>query len=483
MQAILIIGVVLLLSSLSSKVLYKYGIPTLIDFLALGIISGPEVLGLVNFNNLSLARQISDFALIFIMFSGGFGTSWKAAKQIAFMSGVLATIGVVVTALIVGLATHLFLGFGLMESLLLGSIVSSTDAAAVFSILRSKKLNLKGNLASTLEVESGSNDPMANMLTVVVLGAIMAKPQNMFVLFGTQLLIGAACGLAFGKLAVWVINRIKLDVDGLYFIVCMGLVLVSFALTGLLGGNGFLSVYIAGIIMGNSRITHRISLIRFFDGITWLMQIMLFFTLGLLSSPSGMRTIWPQGLAVALIIMFVARPIAIFALTSLFKMPIKEKLLVSWVGFRGAAAVVFAIYPLAAGIPGAETIFNIVFFVILLSVLVQGSLLIPIAKKLKLAGPEPTALKTFSDYAGEFHTDLLELDITELSGINGKAIMDIPLPDDVLIVTVKRGDTLITPRGSTVLMTGDTLLLAADSKDRLVEIDKMAKAHGRIHKL
>ena len=213
------------------------------------------------------------------------------------------------------------------------------------------------------------------------------------------------------------------------------------------------------------------------------MQIMLFFTLGLLSSPSGMRTIWPQGLAVALIIMFVARPVAIFLLTSLFKMPFKEKLLVSWVGFRGAAAVVFAIYPLAAGIPGARTIFNIVFFVILLSVLVQGSLLIPIAKKLKLAGPEPTALKTFSDYAGEFHTELLELDITEASGINGKAIMDIPMPDDVLIVTVKRGDTLITPRGSTVLMTGDTLLLAADSKARLVEIDNMAKSHGRIHKL
>ncbi len=483
MQYILLMGLMLLVAAASSKVLYRYGIPTLIGFLALGIISGSEALGVVHFKDYMSARWMSDIALMFIMFSGGFGTSWKAARGSALMAGTLATLGVAITALLTGMGAYLFLGFSMLEVLLLGSIIASTDAASVFSILRSKKLNIKCNVASTLEVESGSNDPMAYMLTVAVLGFMGSGGGNLAATLLSQLIIGAALGYVLGRLAVLLINIIKLDVDGLYYVVALGVVLVTFSLTGILGGNGLLAVYIAGIFMGNSKITHKVSLVRFFDGITWIMQILLFFTLGLLSSPSGIRSVWLDGMVIGLIVMFIARPVAVFLICGAFRRPLNENLLVSWVGFRGAAAVVFAIYPLVAGVPAAERIFNIVFFVILLSVMLQGSLLVPVARKLGLVGEEETVLKTFTDYSGEFHRELLEVEISKDSDMDGKSIMEVPMPDDVLIVTIKRGDQLITPRGSTVILGGDKLLLAADSRRRLEEIDRLARAHGAMHRL
>lgn len=471
MVFLFVAGIILLVCAISSKVLYKYGVPTLIIFLAIGMLMGSDGIGGIYFDDSQLAQDLCNFGLIFIMFSGGFGTSWKAAKPVAFASGVLATLGVVLTALLIGVFAHFALGFTFLEGMLLGSIVSSTDAASVFSILRSKKLNLKNNLAPMLEMESGSNDPIAYMLTTIFLGLIIGEGQNIFLLLFLQITIGVLIGALIGKLGVWLINRINLDIDGLYSIIVIGIAILSYAGTTLLSGNGFLAVYITGLILGNSRLVHKISLVRYFDGLSWLMQILLFFTLGLLVFPSRLPGIALSGLAMAAFITFIARPVAIFAILTIFKRPVKDQLLVSWVGFRGAASIVFATYPLTAGLPVADAIFNIVFFVALVSVLVQGTLFIPIAKKLNLVGEEETVLKTFTDYSGEIHTELLELKLSKESPMADRAIMDLDIPIEILIVMIKRDGKMITPRGATVLKGGDTLMLACDNKKQLIEME------------
>ncbi|MBU5483438.1 potassium/proton antiporter [Clostridium sp. MSJ-11] len=470
MDVLFIAGIILLICAVSSKVLYRYGIPTLVIFLTMGMLMGSDGPGGIYFNDPQLAENLCNVGLIFIMFSGGFGTSWKTAKPVALAAGVLATLGVVLTAFLIGIFAHFVLGFTFLEGMLLGSIVSSTDAASVFSILRSKQLNLKNGLAPMLEMESGSNDPIAYMLTTVFLGLILGESQNIFLLLLTQIAIGVLVGAIIGKLSVWLINNINLDIDGLYSIIVIGTALLSYAGAGLLSGNGFLAVYITGLILGNSRLVHKISLVRYFDGLSWLMQILLFFTLGLLAFPSRLPSVATQGMAVAIFIIFVARPVAIFIVLTLFKKPIKEQLLVSWVGFRGAAAIVFATYPLTAGLPVADEIFNIVFFIALVSVVVQGTLFIPIAKKLDLVAEEETVLKTFTDYSGELHAELLEVTIPEGSKMAGKAIMDLDIPTEILIVMVKRGRKLITPNGATIVEAGDIIMMAGDNKVQLMEM-------------
>ncbi len=476
MEVLMIAGAILLVCAISSKVLYRYGIPTLIIFLAIGMLMGSDGPGGIYFDDSLLAQNLCNFGLIFIMFSGGFGTNWKTARPVALASGLLATAGVVLTALLVGIFVHFALGFSLLEGMLLGSIISSTDAASVFSILRSKKLNLKHGLAPMLEMESGSNDPIAYMLTTVFLGMMVGSEQNVIVLLLTQIIVGVLIGALIGKAAVWLINRINLDIDGLYSIIVIGIALLAFSIADAFSGNGFLSVYIAGLIMGNSRLVHKVSLVRYFDGFSWLMQILLFFTLGLLVFPSRLPGIALEGIAVAVFLTFIARPVAIFCVLSFFKRPIKEQLLVAWVGFRGAASIVFATYPLTADLTIADGIFNIVFFVALVSVLVQGTFFIPIAKKLDMIGKDETVLKTFTDYSGEIHTELLEVKIPEGSPVAGKAIMELDIPMDILIVMLRRKGKLITPRGATVIEAGDTIMLAGENKKQLVEMNKKIKA-------
>lgn len=475
MEVLLIAGAILLVCAISSKVLYRYGVPTLIIFLAIGMLMGSDGPGGIYFDDSQLAKNISNFGLIFIMFSGGFGTNWKTARPVALATGILATAGVVLTAVLIGVFAYYALDFTLLEGMLLGSIISSTDAASVFSILRSKKLNLKHGLAPMLEMESGSNDPISYLLTTVFLGLIVGNDQNVFVLILTEILVGLLIGALVGKIAVWLINHINLDIDGLYSIIVIGIALLAFSISEVLSGNGFLSVYIAGLIMGNSRLVHKISLVRYFDGFSWLMQILLFLTLGLLVFPSRLPGIALEGIAVAAFLTFVARPVAVFCILSFFKRPIKEQLLVAWVGLRGAASIVFATYPLTAGLAIADEIFNIVFFVALVSVLVQGTLLIPMAKKLNVIGEEEPVLKTFTDYSGEIHTELLEIKIPKGSLVSGKAIMELDIPMDILIVMLRRKGKLITPRGATVIEAGDTIMLAGDNKKQLVEMDKKFK--------
>lgn len=474
MYILLLAAIILIVCALSSKVLYRFGIPTLIVFLAIGMLMGSDGLGGIYFDNSELAKNISNMGLIFIMFYGGLGTSWKVAKPVAFASAVLATVGVVLTAFLIGIFAYFVLKFDFLESMLLGSIISSTDAASVFSILRSKKLNLKNNLASMLEMESGSNDPMAYMLTTIFVGLIIGDVQSIALLLLTQILFGALIGILVGKVGSWLINHIKLDIDGLYSILVIGIVLLSYSIANLFKGNGFLSVYITGLILGNSKLVHKNSLVHYFDGLSWLMQILLFFTLGLLVFPSKLPNVALTGIGTALFIIFVARPLAVFCVLTFFKRSVKEQLLVSWVGFRGAASIVFATYPLTAGIAVADEIFNIVFFVALVSVMIQGTFFIPIAKKLQLVGEEEAVLKTFTDYSGEIQAELLEMEIFRSSNMAGKAIMDLDIPSNILIVVIKRNGKLITPSGATVLKEGDLIMLAGDNKV-LLQISKSVK--------
>ncbi|KEI98093.1 potassium/proton antiporter [Clostridium botulinum] len=474
MDILLISGVILFLCVISSKVLYKYGVPTLIIFLAMGMIMGSEGLGGIYFDNSQLAGKLCNFGLLFIMFSGGFETNWKTARPVAFASTVLATIGVALTALLVGIFAHYFLGMTFLEGMLLGSIISSTDAASVFSILRSKNLNLKNSLAPMLEMESGSNDPMAYMLTTIFLGLITGNEQNIVMLITTQVLIGVLVGFLVGKVSLWLINNINLDIEGLYSVLAISVALLSYSIASAIMGNGFLAVYITGLVMGNSKLVQKVSLVRYFDGISWLMQILLFFTLGLLVFPSQLLKVALSGTATAAFIIFIARPIAVFLVLTLFKKPTKDKLLVSWVGFRGVASIVFATYPLIAGLSVADEIFNIVFFVALVSVLVQGTLFIPIAKKLDLVGEEETVLKTFNDYE-EFAAELLEVNIDKNSKIVGKSIEDMNIPRDILIIMVRRGEKIITPNGATVIKADDTIVFSAEDKNKLLKINEKLK--------
>lgn len=475
---VLIGGIVLLVSVFLSKAMYKYGIPTLIIFLVIGMIAGYNRFQI----ELELADKIASFALLVIIFSGGFDTMWKKAKVNYKISIVLASLGVFLTAGFVGVFTYFILDdFSWLESLLVGAIISSTDAAAVFSILRSKKLNFKNHIGPLLEMESGSNDPSAYMITIILVGAIIGKGSNIFTVFFLQVALGLGVGALVGYLGGKVINKIKLDIDGLYIILALGLMLLSFGLSSHFGGNGYLAVYVTGIILGNQNIVYKVSLVQFYDGLSWLAQILLFFTLGLYVDVSLLVDALIPGILIALFITFVARPLAVIPIMLLFKKPLKDSLLVSWVGFRGAASIVFAILVLSEASlnPGKFTnpdlIFEVVFVVSVVSVLLQGLLLVPVANKLDLVQPEETELKIFTDYSGAIYTDILELHVEANNFMVGKKIRDLDMPDSLLIILIKREDQMIPPRGDAVIEAEDVLMLAGTTRQDLFEADQRIK--------
>ena len=390
-ENILLIGSLLLfISILAGKTSYRFGVPTLVLFLAVGILSGSEGIGGIYFNDPQLAQFIGIVALNFILFSGGLDTSWKTIKPVMWQGISLSILGVLFTAVSVGTFVWFITDFTIYEGLLLGAIVSSTDAAAVFSILRSKNLALKSNLRPTLELESGSNDPMAYFLTIAFLGLVVNQDQSIYSiipLFFQQILIGAALGFIFGKLSRIVINKIKLDFEGLYPVLAIALMFIVFSATDVLGGNGFLAVYLSGVYLGNHNIIHKKTIMRMFDGLAWLMQIVLFLTLGLLVYPSHIVPVIGVGIFISVFLIFVARPLGVFLSLIFFKMKMRRRWYISWVGLRGAVPIVFATYPLLAGIEKADMIFNIVFFVSLTSVLIQGTTLSVVAKWLHVALP------------------------------------------------------------------------------------------------
>lgn len=440
--------------------MFRLGVPTLLMFIAIGMLLGADGPGNIYFDNADLAKDISVFALIFIMFYGGFGLNWKQAKTSAVPAGVLSTLGVVVTAFAIGFFVHFFFKVDWVSSMLLGSVVSSTDAASVFSILNTQKLNLKNKLSYLLEMESGSNDPVSYMLTMIFISLSIGQEINIASTIFIQFALGVGLGFLIGKVGLFLFNKIELEIEGLYSILLIAIAIFSYAFTEYLGGNGFLAVYFTGIFLGNHKIVHRFSMIKYFDGLTWLMQIVLFFTLGLLVFPSELVNVGAQGIIISLFIIFVARPIAVFGLLMFSKYNVKEKLLICWGGFRGAASIVFATFALSYGTDSASWIFNIVFIVALSSVIFQGTFFIPIAKKFDLVEEEELSLTTFYDESGKISADLLEIEIIENALADGKLIMDLDLPDDVLVVMVNRDGKVIIPKGSTRLLANDKLILA-----------------------
>ena len=403
---LIIASVVVLICIFSSKVLYKFGVPSLLIFILLGMIFGSEGIVGIPFENYRIAEQLGSFGLIFIIFYGGFCTNWKIAKPVVGKAVLLSTLGVVITAGLTGLFCKVVLKVSILEGLLIGSIVASTDAASVFSILRSQKLNLKDGLASTLEIESGSNDPIAYMLTITILSLMKGGgEQSTLQLLIFQIFFGLLVGVILAKVSAWILKNITFEIEGLYPVFVMAIAILTYSISTWIGGNGYISVYIAGIIIGNSKIQNKKSLVRFLDGISWLMQIMLFFILGLLSFPSHLQPVLVPGILISLFLIFIARPIATFGILHFFKVPFKHKLFVSWVGIRGASSVVFAILAVTNEAVIQSDIFHIVFFIALFSVALQGTLIAPIAKKLDLVDNKLAVLKTFNDYQEESRTN------------------------------------------------------------------------------
>lgn len=469
-------ALLLLFSVLVSKISDRFGVPALLLFLVLGMLVGSEGFGGIYFDDSALAQLVGVIALILILFSGGLSTEWQQVRPVLKEGALLATFGVFITAVIVGLFASAILGLPPLTGLLLGSIVSSTDAAAVFSVLRSKGVSLKGSLKPLLELESGSNDPMAIFLTVGLI-QLITQPQSslasLLALFAQQMIIGAIAGFAMGKATLLLTNHIKLGYEGLYPVLTLSLVFLTFGLTAIIGGSGFLAVYIAGIVLGNHHFLHQKSLLHFHDGLAWIMQIAMFLTLGLLVFPSHLIPVIGAGLLIAGCLMFIARPISVLLSLLPSKLQSKEKIFISWVGLRGAAPIVLGTFPLLAQVEHANLIFNIVFFIVLTSVLLQGTSLSPAAKWLKVDAPIVPKRVYPIEYIpmGSLSSELKELPVPVNSSASGKAIFELELPDEFLVILIARDNDFILPNGGTTVQDNDVLLVLSDAES----FNKVAK--------
>ena len=454
----------------ASRLSSRLGVPALLLFLIIGMLAGSEGPGGIPFDDPAVAQFVGVVALAFILFSGGMDTERRTISAVVWQGLSLSTLGVLLTAVVVAWAATYVLGVSFLEGMLLGAIVSSTDAAAVFSILRSQSIGLKGTTKPLLELESGSNDPMAVFLTtgvISLLTGVSAGVLSLVPMFFLQMAAGGALGILFGRGAVFVINYLRLESEGLYPVFTIGVVLLTYGATALLGGNGFLAVYLAGIAMGNSDFIHKRSIMRFHDGIAWLMQMTMFLVLGLLVFPSRLVPVAGVSLLMALVLVLVARPLAVMAGLLLARLRFRQKVLVAWVGLRGAVPIVLATFPFIAGVPQAELYFNVVFFIVLTSVLVQGTTIATAARLLRL----DLSLAVRRRYPLEFapitktESDLVEVEVPEGTQIDGSRVMDLRLPTSALIVLIGRDDGFVAPRGSTIIHGGDTLLVLAEKSD------------------
>lgn len=448
-ENILLLGAILVFCSIIiSKTGYRFGIPSLLLFLVVGMIFGSDGLGL-HFGNAGQAQFIGMMALSIILFSGGVDTKIKEIRPVLSPGILLSTIGVLLTTLLTGFFifyishwTGLDIHMSLVVSLLLAATMSSTDSASVFSILRSQKLNLKHNLRPMLELESGSNDPMAYMLTIVLIKlatANNASVSDIATNFAFQFIFGGLAGYGIGKLMVWINNKINLSNTSLYPILILSLVFFTFTVTDLLKGNGYLAVYIAGIVLGNAKIVNRKETQTFFDGLTWLVQIVMFLALGLLVNPHELLSVAPTALLIGLFMMVIARPISVILCLSPFRnLPKQAWTFTSWVGLRGAVPIIFATYPVVANVEGADQIFNIVFFITLLSLVLQGSTIAILARKLHLDLPiEKTGNDFGVELPDEINSSLKDITVTEDMIAKGDRLADMRLPKGTLVMIIK----------------------------------------------
>jgi len=460
---LLIFSVIVITCVFLNKFSGRIGIPVLLLFLILGLLCGSEYDSFAEKEGW-LVGDISTIALIFIMFYGGFGTRWKSAKPVIVESGLLATIGVALTAAFVGLFCHFAMEWGWLESFLMGSVIASTDAATVFSILRTKRLGLKNNTAPLLEVESGSNDPMSFMLTSVVLALMTGNitAGNVAWQVFAQIVFGAGGGLVIATGAILFLRIIRLRGNGFDLLLFVSLALISYAVPDLIGGNGFLSAYIVGIVLGNNKFEGKKQLVSLFDTITSLMQIIIFFLLGMLAIPGNLLYAIVPALIIFAVLTFAARPLAVCGVLIPFrKYPANQLGLVSFAGLRGAASIVFAIMILNSSAVIEHDIFSIVFCIVIISIGIQGSLIPAMAKLTRMTDSGADVMTTFSDFKESAEMSFGCIQVSETSTWNGKAIKDLDLPEGCLIVLILRNQKRIIPHGNTTIMTGDRIVICS----------------------
>ena len=470
-KLLLIAGMLMILAILSSKFSARAGLPVLVMFLGLGMLAGSDGIGKIAFENYEVAHAIGTVALAFILFDGGLSTPLENLKLAWKPSAALATLGVFVTSAVTGVVAMYVLDLSPLEGLLLGSIVGSTDAAAVFALLRSAGVRLRKRLGATLEVESGVNDPMAIFMTVGIIQVLTGETPlgpGLLLLFAKQMGVGLGVGFAVGKLSVKLINRINLAAAGLYPVLTAACGVLAFGLAAMLHGSGFLAVYVAGIVLGNSKLVFRRGTLLFHDGVAWAGQIAMFVVLGLLSSPRALMGVAGSSLLVAVALTLLARPIAVLPLLLPFKFTGRELTLISWVGLKGAVPIILAIYPLMSDLPAGPKIFNVVFFVVLISALVQGSTLPWLARTLKLEEPPtpepPLSLEITS--LRDVDAEIIDYLVRESSPAAGRLLRDMALPEGAVVAMISRGKTLIPPRGSTEVLHGDHLFIVVNEESR-----------------
>lgn len=462
---VIMIASLLLIGVFATKFSSRFGLPALVFFIVVGIILNR----FLYFDNTFITQLVGTFALIIILFEGGMQTKYLTIRPVIGTALSLATIGVVITTVIIGISAVYILKLSLVEGLLVGAIVGSTDAAAVFSVLGGK--NIKERITATLEAESGSNDPMAVFLTVTLIEWIMEPEHSIVHLvlsFIMEMGLGLALGLAFGWLAVKVINAINFDSSGLYPVMAIAFAILTYGVTALLHGSGLLAVYIMALVLGNSDLTYRQSILQFNKGFGWMMQIMMFIMLGLLVFPADLPSIIVQGLVLSVLLMLVARPVGVFISMLFAKFSFREKTLISWAGLRGAVPIVLATYPLMSGLPNGKLFFNVVFFVVFTSAVIQGATITPLAVKLGLVDEEGDTKYSLLELValGKTKSEINHLHIHAGMRVIGKELQQLDLPGDVLITAVIRGEQIITPHGNTVIAEGDTLYILGPKSER-----------------
>ncbi|KAB2951516.1 potassium/proton antiporter [Heliorestis acidaminivorans] len=458
---VFLFALLLLTGVVATKFSNYLGVPALVLFIGVGMLVGSDGLGLIDFANASLAQLFGILALIIILFEGGMQTDWKRIRPVLYPSLSLATVGVLLTAGVVAVAAKYILGVGWLEALLFGAIVGSTDAAAVFAVLKGQSIRSK--LSSTLEAESGTNDPMAMFLTLALIELLLRDTSSYWLMipsFIWQMGAALVIGYTMGQVAVAIMNRINLDSGGLYPILALGFAVLVYSSTALINASGLLAVYILALVIGNSDVPYRHSVFRFNEGFAWMMQILMFIVLGLLVFPSQLiGDVIIKGLILSAILILLARPISVFISLLFFKFSIKEKVFLSWSGLRGAVPIVLATYPMLAGLENSQMFFNVVFFVVLTSTLIQGLTMSPLAEKLGLTGDKapvsPHSLELVS--IGQANADIIEYFLSEDDAAVGKQVIELCLPDSVLIVGLIRDGELIAPRGQTEMMANDII--------------------------
>ena len=472
---LLFFSILLIACIVSSKVSDRFGIPSLVVFLAVGMLAGSDGLLGLSFDNRQIAQDVGTIALIFILYACGLDTNLKSIRPVMINGIILATLGVVLTAGAIAVLVKYLLGLDWLEALLFGSIISSTDAAAVFAILGAKEISLRNNIRPLLELESGSNDPMAIFLTLTMIQIIsvatVPSVPDVALTLVKQFLLGGLMGYMFGVALPGLFNRLRLEYWGLYPVFSMAWVLLLYVLAGKIGGNGFLAVYIAGMFINKKEFAHKKNLIGFHDGIAWTMQIVIFLTLGLLVNPSQLPAVALAGVAIAFWIMFVARPMGVFLSLLFSRYSVKEKMFISWVGLRGVVPIVLATYPFGANLPRSELIFNTIFFVVFISIIIQGMTLEKAAQKCGVKEEVAAEEVEMSNLPIFYHT-LRQYTIRFGSEIIGKNLAELELPSDFLVLLVKRKGEYVKPTGSSVFEDGDLLLIQCEDENKYNEIIK-----------